>query len=411
LGRRPSATPPAGAWAVHRPATPVGIVLALILGGAAAPAFAGAPEAGFSLLGDVSDKVAVHAPAWSTPAATVWTLGADLNPKFTYGPVTFQAETTWTLPQSANLTPGTPTVVVPEAYFRITPTEGLDLTFGQKRFNLGVGQTFTVGDSLNPVIGFFDQKTGFRGATAEWSPVSWASVSAAVSTDGGQADSPVKGAGQVALLLDRLQVTASWVGAAHRTFNPGLGASYDLFGVILTAEGAAEFLPQGLRPAAGSPAGWSAPAAWSDPALSASAGARWTVTLFDVDYTLAGEYLHWGQGWGPSEVDAWKAAFDSLATRQAAGALRASLPLRGTENAFFRFSAVSGTEVSLSAFVAVDLSDRSTLDQVTATWAPWDNWELTATLQAVTGDTGSAWASLNPNQDRYQASLATTYHF
>jgi hypothetical protein len=88
-----------------------------------------------------------------------------------------------------------------------------------------------------------------------------------------------------------------------------------------------------------------------------------------------------------------------------------ALPLRSRENAFFRFSAVSGTEFSAAAFAAVDLQDQSVLSQETVTWTPWDNLDLTATLQAVSGQSGTSWEFLNPNKDRYQASLATTYHF
>jgi len=368
------------------------------------------PVPTFALIGSVTEKASQGGPDWATAPTTSWGFTADLAPKFTFGPVVFAA--TWSLPLTANLTAGTPTVVVPEAYFRISPTPSLDLTFGQKRFNLGVGQTFTVGDSLNPVIGFFDQKTGFRGATAEWSPVSWASASAAVSTDGGSALSPLTAAGQVAFLLDKLQLTASVVGAKDRTFNPSVGASYDLAGIILTAEGAAELLPQGKRPS-GSVTGWSTPDAWSSPALSASAGARWTVTLFDVDWTVSGEYLHWAQGWTADETDAWKLAFGSSnpAVRGTATAVRQTLPLRSQENAFFRFSAVSGTEFSAAYFAAVDLQDRSVLSQQTVTWTPWDNLDLTVTLQAVSGQTGTSWEFLNQAKDRYQASLATTYHF
>jgi hypothetical protein len=370
------------------------------------------PVPGFALIGSVTQKVAPNAPDWATAPVTAWAFTTDLSPKFTFGPVVFTASSTWTLPITANLTAGTPTVVVPEAYFRISPTPSLDLTFGQKRFNLGVGQTFTVGDSLNPVIGFFDQKTGFRGATAEWSPVSWASASAAVSTEGGTAASPVTAAGQAAFLFDKLQLTASVVGARDRTFNPSLGASYDLAGVIVTAEGAAEFLPQGKRPS-GPVATWSAPDAWTSPALSASAGARWTVTLFDIDWTVSGEYLHWGQGWTSDETDTWKAAWAQAAgpAKAPLQGLRMALPLRSRENAFFRFSAVSGTEFSAAAFAAVDLQDQSVLSQETVTWTPWDNLDLTATLQAVSGQSGTSWEFLNPNKDRYQASLATTYHF
>lgn len=370
-----------------------------------------APEPEFDLIGSATEKLTYAARDWQTEPLAAWVLTADLKPRFTYGPASFQADTNWTLPLSASLAAGTPVVSVYEAYFRIRPTDSLDLTFGQKRLALGVGQTFTVGDSLNPVVGFFDQKTGFRGATAEWSPVSWASVSAAVSTEGNRpgtvgALGHPGGAVQLSLLLDQLQVTASTVARQEVSFNPAVGLSYDLFGVILTAEGAAEFLPQGARPS-GPPHTWKAPEAWRNPALSGSAGARWTPTLGDWDLTVSAEYLHWAQGWTEAETDAWKAAgagLQALAVRQA-------LPLRSQRNLFFRAALSTGGTFTVSAFVAVDGQDRSALGQGSVVWAPWDNLDLTATLQAVTGEAGTSWEHLNANKDRYQASFATTYHF
>ena len=381
----------------------IAALMALVLGGPLSAQ--DAPEASFSLIGDVSQKVTFNASDWAGTPTPTWAFATDLKPKFRYGAVSFQADTTWNIPLPGKLSLGDPsTIVVSEAYFRVTPVESLDLTFGQKRFSIGVGQTFTVGDSLNPVIGFFDQKTGFRGATAEWSPVSWASVSAAASAEGTGG-----GAGQIAFLLDKLQVTASVAGKKDKSFNPGVGASYDLAGVIVTAEGAAEFLPQGQRPV-GAPGTWKNPDAWSAPALSASAGARYTVTLFDVDFTVSGEYLHWAQGFTADETSAWKVV-PPVPGSPAAAAKEATHGIRGQENAFFRFMAASGTEYAFSSFAAVDLQDRSVLGQGVVTWAPWDNFEVDLTLQAAGGDAGSSWEFLNPNKDRYQASFSTTYHF
>jgi len=377
--------------------------LGLVAGTLSAQDAPAAPEASFSLIGDVGQKITYSAPGWDRDPGSTWSFTADLKPKFRYGAVSFQADSTWNLPLTGTPAAALPTASVYEAYFRVTPADGLDLTFGQKRFAVGVGQTFTVGDSINPVISFFDQKTGFRGATAEWSPVSWASASAAVSTEGGTAEKTV-GAAQVSFLLDKLQVIASAVGKKDASFNPALGASYDLAGIIVTAEGAAEFLPQGVRPS-GAPNTWKAPEAWTSPALSASAGARYTVTLFDVDFTVSGEYLHWAQGFNADETTAWKAGGANPS------ALATTHGVRSQENAFFRFAVASGTQYSLSTFAAVDMQDRSVLSQGVVTWAPWDNFELDLTVQAAGGDTGSSWEFLNPNKDRYQASFSTTYHF
>jgi len=362
------------------------------------------PTAHFSLLGDITQQLQYQSPGTSVPPSSVWELEVFLRPKFTYGPVAFLADSTWYVPMTASLTPSAPTVYLAEAYFRVTPITGLDINVGQKRFNMGVGQTFTVGDSINPVIGFFDQKTGFRGASVVWSPSSWASASAAVSTEEGRADR-LRAVGQVSFLLDKLQWTAAVVSEKDTTFNPSTGVSYDLGGVILSAEGAAEFLPQGLRPSTST---WSAPTAWTAPAFSGSAGARYQFTLGDWDTTLSAEYLHWAQGWTKSEDNAWKSNFAPGLAQTTLGATRG---IRDQENAFFRLLLVNGTILSASQFAAVDLQDYSCLGQSSITWTPWDNVDFVLTWLYSIGAADSAWSVVDTTGDRYQASIATTYHF
>lgn len=370
--------------------TPIPLVLAFCALGLGAQE---APEPEFDLIGSTTQKVSVTSAGWDEQPTAAWAFAADLKPRFTYGPASFRADTSWTLPLSASLVAEVPRVAVYEAYFRVTALEGLDLTFGQKRLALGVGQRFTVGDSINPVVGLFDQKTGFRGATAEWSPLSWASVSSGLSVEGDQAE----GALQLSFLLDELQVTASAV-AGETTFNPALGLSADVAGIILTGEVAAEFLPQGVRP---SSQPWEAPEAWTEPAPSASVGARWEPSLGDWDWSLSAEYLHWGQGWSDAETEAWEDAG------------RPALPgaFRHRENAFFKVSTSTGGTFSTSAFAVVDLQDASALGQGLVTWAPWDNLELVVELLVALGDEGTSWEFVNAQQHRYQASFAMTYHF
>lgn len=328
------------------------------------------PTPGFVLIGDVAQKLTESSTDWTSTPGYTWAWTADLKPKVTYGAVGFVADTTWNLPLNGSLATGVPTVTVYEAYFRVTPVDAVDLTFGKKHFNLGVGQTFTVGDPLNAAVGLFDQKTGFRGATVEYSPTSWLSASAAASTDGTNPRAPAH-AEQLAVLADRWQLTVSLAAEADRTFTPAVGASYDLGGVIVTAEGAVDLGAPGR----------------ADPAPSASAGARYTLTLFDVDFTLAAEYLHW--------------------------ALAGTRGIAGEENAFFRFTVASGTALTLTTFTAVDLGDRSLVGQQTVAWAPWDNVEFAGTLRAAWGDSGTAWATLGAANSyaKYQASFAVVYHF
>ena len=380
-----------------------------------------APVPSFELLGSVTPKITWSGTAWDSKPASTWAFTTALKPEFTDGPFFFVADTTWTLPLTANLTSVAPTVAIPEAYARFTITDSLDVTFGQKHYPLGVGQTLTVGDSINPVIGFFDQKTGFRGITAEWSPVSWASVSAAASTESGFLDDWT-GAGQLSLLTGGLQATASVVARDSKTLRPAAGVSYDLFGLILTAEGAAEFLPQQVRPVGDwgsltSTGVWAAPTAWSSPAYSGSLGARYALSLGDFDLTVSAEALHAGESWTVEETTTWKEALNKaslanqVAVRGGLAGLRASLPLRSQNNAFFRVNLGYAGEVSASGFAAVDLQDHSTLFQTTLGTTLYDNLDLLLTGQAATGDPGDSWEFVSTDKSRFQVSFSTTYHF
>jgi len=84
-----------------------------------------APEPEFELIGSATQKFTVTASEWSATPVSSWAFTADLKPQFTFGPVSFQADSTWTLPMTASLTPATPTVVVPEAYVRLRPIDSL----------------------------------------------------------------------------------------------------------------------------------------------------------------------------------------------------------------------------------------------------------------------------------------------
>src|SRR5262245_37999976 len=80
----------------------------------------------FSLIGDVTQKAAYTSSDWGAPDATAWTFQTDLKPKFTYGPVSFTADTAWYLPLTGALESKPVNVTVYEAYFRVTPVESLD---------------------------------------------------------------------------------------------------------------------------------------------------------------------------------------------------------------------------------------------------------------------------------------------
>ena len=149
---------------------------------------------------------------------------------------------------------------------------------------------------------------------------------------------------------------------------------------------------------------------WTQPAFSGTTGARYTFTIGDFDYTISGQYLHWGQGWTPGQTSAWNAT--GMTTRT-------TFPVRSQENAFLQLSAVSGTTWNLSGLGVMDLQDLSVLAQVSAAWDPWDNVEFSLAFLMAEGAQGSTFENLPTDSvldltnatSRYQVSFSTTYHF
>ena len=379
-------------------------------------------EPRFNYVADAGQILLGSAPDWNAGATAQWLLDLNGRLSFSQGATAFILDGSAYLPLGNSLQTGQALFDVAEAYVRLTPFPGLDLTFGKKRLNLGVGQTFTVGDSINPAINFFDQKSGFRGATWAWSPNAWFGWTGGISLErelgntlGGTGTSPtfsannLAGATQLSVQTGRFQGTASLCFSPSQTFNPALGVSYDVSGVILTAEGAVEFLPQGLVPASGPVSTWTAPTAWTQPAPSGSVGARYTWSVGDVDLTLQGETLYWGQGWTSSQV-----AQANALPGTTVSALRPAL--RDRYNAIFHLDANSSNTFDLAGFCLVDLQDASTLYQASLTLYPWDSLDLVGIFQAATGAVTDAWNSVplpppSMQTARYVVTFQTRYHF
>lgn len=293
-----------------------------------------------------------------------------------------------------------------EGYVLYKPADGLDLYLGQKRLALGIGHTVTVGDTFNPLLGFFDAKTGPRGLMANLS------LGANFGLAGGiQAESlfnstkpdPTKltGAVQANWLLDKLQILSSLVWQPDKTLNPGLGLSYDLGGFILTAEGAGEFLSQHNYPTT---SGWKRPEPLTEPRWSGSAGARYNWIGDDFSFTVACEYLYAGQGWTLSETDAWRA-----------------LPVNGlrspgllNQNYLFP-KLVLGWEslAGLTTAAFVNLDDGSVLLNHALTLSPWEGTDFVLTARYSLGAAKTEWEKLSasPTADRGLFTLQTKVHF
>jgi len=176
-----------------------------------------------------------------------------------------------------------PLITVYEAYARLDMGNWGQLFVGKRRMGLGIGSTFAPGDLVDPRSGFWDQKTGFRGldfaaslgsdialrmalsldrnfeawaagvraktASTSTAPTSAALAQAYASAlDGasGPADPRlITWAGSADAQLGSLQLSAAGVYRPDSVERPSFGFSYDLDGLILQGEGAAEFSAYG----------------------------------------------------------------------------------------------------------------------------------------------------------------------
>lgn len=205
-----------------------------------------------------------------------------------------------------------PLITVYEAYARLDMGNWGQLFVGKRRMGLGIGSTFAPGDLVDPRSGFWDQKTGFRGLdfaaslgsdfalrlamsldrnfeawaagvhakTAPVSPALAQAYAGALDGASGPADPRlITWAGSTDAQFGSLQLSAAGVYRPDSVERPSLGLSYDLDGLILQGEGAAEFSADGA-------------AAPTKPDWYGTAGLRWmasgdsdslSVTL-DYDY-------------------------------------------------------------------------------------------------------------------------------
>lgn len=231
----------------------------------------------------------------------------------------------------------TPTITVHEAYGRLDFGDWGQLFVGKRRMGLGIGTVFAPGDLVDPRSGFWDQKTGFRGldlaaslgsdvalrlaASLDRNFEAWAAGMRAKSADAqaaadlaaakasggklypdaliqaaaGLADAAyasvldgaagpadprlVTWAASVDAQLGGLELALAGVYRPDAVARPSLGLSYDLAGIVLQAEGAAELSGDGA-------------ASLDSPEWYGTAGAHWTVSddedslsvFLDYDY-------------------------------------------------------------------------------------------------------------------------------
>lgn len=386
----------------------------------------------YKLIGDITQTLGAFGDTWTSGNA-LWTLQVDLKHELTLGPVAFIADhNIIALPLSINDIK----MQIWEAYIRLIPCADLDITLGQKRFNIGTGQSFTVGDSFNPLTNFFDEKIGFRGVALQWAPTHWfnwgislnvernlgydrwnlSNLHNSTRTKTNLDPSLLAFATQTQFLLNKWQIIAALVASPDRTFNPSLGLSYDLYGIILTAEGACEWLSQYKQPESNKPfTQWSARSAWSSPVLSGSSGARFSLApITDIDLTFSAEYLYWGQGWNKEETQIWLDALHSFSMTTALKDLRSNLFIKGQHNAFFKASFSGWQTINLNGMIIVDLQDASLLSQLVLTYFVFEGFDLLVTWQSSQGKANSAWQFLSAAElgnPIWICNLQARYHF
>jgi hypothetical protein len=237
--------------------------------------------AGFSLASDGIN------PA-SADSAALWILSANFLHRYDspgWGLVLSDSIDLSGIAAAASGTGGTtalpsfsPLITVYEAYARLDMGNWGQLFVGKRRMGLGIGSTFAPGDLVDPRSGFWDQKTGFRGLDFAASLGSDFSLRMAMSLDrnfeawaasvhaktapasaalaqpyagaldgaSGPADPRlITWAGTADAQLGSLQLSAAGVYRPDSVARPSLGLSYDLDGLILQGEGAAEFSADG----------------------------------------------------------------------------------------------------------------------------------------------------------------------
>lgn len=277
-------------WRLSLPAL---LCLGLALAGPGSPAAAQETPASpaWRISADASAGLVLAADAWdlaSADSAAAWSLQTAVLGRYEASAWGFVASGLLDASALATLAGSiTPSLKVYEAYARLDLGEWGQAFLGKRRMGLGIGTTFAPGDLVDPRSGFWDQKNGFRGldlalslgpdlslrvalslernleayaagitakaanaaaqgmgpGTAAYQAAQAASGAYSTALDGasGPADPRLLlWAGSGEALLGRLQLALSGVYSPGYAARPSLGASLDLGGLILQAEGAVE---------------------------------------------------------------------------------------------------------------------------------------------------------------------------
>ncbi len=361
----------------------------------------------YTLIASVYEDTTVYLASWN-PSDTklmTWLVSLDATHRFSYGDYEL------TLVHKTSVS-GTDIVhTVYEAYLLLRPLDFLDVYIGRKRMNIGSGMTFAPGDSFNPTGWLFDSKTGGRDVIVKISPNSFLGISAGVSIERSFgtpvpsfAPELVTYALETDLVLDNLQLLASFVFCPDKTLNLGTGFSLDVFGIIVSAEGALE-LDSDVWRVDGSE--WKQAEAFTDPRFSGTAGARYEIVTEDVSLLLSAEYIYSGQSWTADETTAWE---------------NSSVPFklehkppyfRNMHNVAIKTVFSGWSRLGINGTVVYNCIDSSMLLNAGVSYSPYDNVDLVANLLTGIGgpDSEREYLPIPPASSQAVAAITLTARF
>ncbi|MGM0675619.1 MAG: hypothetical protein ACQETQ_13075 [Spirochaetota bacterium] len=136
---------------------------------------------------------------------------------------------------------------IDEAYLSLFPLSPISVSAGKQRVNWGTGYTFSPSDTLHP-RSTGDRDEGFRGMSVTFTPTADLSIAGHVSADEAFDDpetaphTGLRHAVSGSAFLGNVELVLSGVYGPESTARPAVGASADLWGLVVAAEAAVEFL-------------------------------------------------------------------------------------------------------------------------------------------------------------------------
>jgi hypothetical protein len=208
---------------------------------------------------------------------------------------------------------------IDEAYLILFPLSPVTVSAGKQRVNWGTGYTFTPTDTLHPrPTG--DRDEGFRGASITWTPTPDLTLASHVSIDDAlddpqaQAQSGLRYSAYASSFLGNAEVFASGVYGPESTLRAGVGASVNVLGLVIAAEGAVELLNPVAYPADDGGFDSQAPGEAFPLGLAA---VEYNTGTDIIDFTTVTEYLYAGTGYSADEAGE---IYDALSAAEAAAA-------------------------------------------------------------------------------------------